>query len=82
MLNFRRICLRVLSDDEILYWFAEIAVAGLASTYAANHSSEQEFREVYFRRQYSLMLSIKPEWATRKRKEITELLHSQRSERR
>ncbi|HED1216686.1 TPA: hypothetical protein R4R66_004545, partial [Enterobacter asburiae] len=70
-----------LSDDEILYWFVESAVAGLASTYAASHSSEREFREVYFRRQYSLMLSIKPEWATRKRKEITELLHSQRSER-
>ena len=70
-----------LSDDEILYWFVESAVAGMASTYAARHSSEREFREVYFRRQYSLMLSIKPEWATRKRKEITELLHSQRSER-
>jgi len=70
-----------LSDDEILYWFVESAVAGMASTYAASHSSEREFREVYFRRQYSLMLSIKPEWATRKRKEITELLHSQRSER-
>ncbi|MFZ5402465.1 Imm63 family immunity protein, partial [Enterobacter asburiae] len=65
-----------LSDDEILYWFVESAVAGLASTYAASHSSEREFREVYFTRQYSLMLSIKPEWATRKRKEIAELLHS------
>ena len=71
-----------LSDDEILYWFVDRPVAGLASAHAANHSSEREFREVYFRRQYSLMLSIKPEWATRKRKEITELLHSQRSERR
>ena len=71
-----------LSDDEILYWFVDRPVAGLASAHAANHSSEREFREVYFTRQYSLMLSIKPEWATRKRKEITELLHSQRSERR
>ncbi|WP_348958752.1 Imm63 family immunity protein [Enterobacter cloacae complex sp. Mu1197] len=71
-----------LSDDEILYWFVESAVAGLASTYAAKHSSEREYREVYFRKEYSLMLSIKPEWATRKRKEITQLLHSQRSEHR
>ncbi|EOZ7526248.1 hypothetical protein O8E95_002342 [Enterobacter quasiroggenkampii] len=39
-------------------------------------------REVYFRKEYSLMLSLKPEWATRKRKEITQLLHSQRSEHR
>ena len=39
-------------------------------------------REVYFRKEYSLMLSVKPEWATRKRKEISQLLHSQRSEHR
>lgn len=53
-----------LSDDEILYWFVESAVAGLASAYAAKHSSEREFREVYFRKEYSLMLSVKPEWAS------------------
>ena len=66
-----------LSDDEILYWFVECGVAGLATEYSAmNSSPEMEFRYVYFRKQYSLMLSIKPEWATRKRKEIAELLHS------
>lgn len=64
-----------LSDDEILYWFVECSVAGLASNFAAlNSSPEKEFRDVYFRKQYSLMLSIKPEWATRKRKEFTAIL--------
>ncbi len=64
-----------LSDDEILYWFVECGVAGLAAKFAALHSSPgKAFREVYFRKQYSLMLSIKPEWATRKRKEFSEIL--------
>ncbi|UYW75904.1 immunity 63 family protein (plasmid) [Pseudocitrobacter faecalis] len=67
-----------LSDDEILYWFVECGVAGLATEYAAmNSSPEMEFRYVYFRKQYSLMLSIKPEWATRKRREFTEILSRQ-----
>ena len=67
-----------LSDDEILYWFVECGVAGLATEYAAmNSSAEMEFRYVYFRKQYSLMLSIKPEWATRKRREFTEILSRQ-----
>ncbi|WP_369064339.1 Imm63 family immunity protein [Enterobacter sp. MALB-1] len=67
-----------LSDDEILYWFVECGVVGLASEYAAiNRSPETEFRYVYFRKQYSLMLSIKPEWATRKRREFTEILSGQ-----
>ena len=66
-----------LSDDEILYWFVDSGVVGLAAEYAAlNSSPEKDFREVYFRKQYSLLLSIKPEWATRKRKEITEILRS------
>ncbi|WMY72497.1 Imm63 family immunity protein [Buttiauxella selenatireducens] len=64
-----------LSDDEILYWFVECGVVGLATKYAAmNSSPEKRFRDVYFRKQYSLMLSIRPEWATRKRKEFTEIL--------
>lgn len=64
-----------LSDDEILYWFAECGVADLAAKFAAmNSSPEKEFRSVYFRKQYSLMLSIKSEWATRKRKEFSEIL--------
>lgn len=68
----------ILSDDEIIYWFVECGVAGLATEYAAmNSSSEMEFRYVYFRKQYSLMLSIKPEWATRKRREFTEILSGQ-----
>ena len=67
-----------LSDDEILYWFVECGVAGLATEYAAmNSSPEMEFRYVYFRKQYILMLSIKPEWATRKRREFTEILSGQ-----
>lgn len=67
-----------LSDDEILYWFVECGVAGLAIEYAAmNSSPETEFRYVYFRKQYSLMLSIKPEWATRKHREFTEILRGQ-----
>ena len=66
-----------LSDDEILYWFTECGVAGLASTYAAsNNSPENTFRDVYFRKQYSLMLSIKAEWATRKRQEFTAILRA------
>lgn len=44
-----------LSDDEILYWFVECGVVGLASKFAAmNSSPEKEFRDVYFRKQYSL----------------------------
>ncbi|MCV3771102.1 MULTISPECIES: Imm63 family immunity protein [Enterobacter] len=67
-----------LSDDEILYWFVECGVAGLATEYSAmNSSPEMEFRYVYFRKQYSLMLSIKPEWATRKHREFTEILSGQ-----
>jgi len=67
-----------LSDDEIIYWFVECAINGLASEYAAiNSSPDKEFRFIYFRKQYSLMLSIKPEWATRKRKEFTEILSNQ-----
>lgn len=67
-----------LSDDEVLYWFVECGVVGLASEYAAiNSSPETEFRYVYFRKQYSSMLSIKPEWATRKRREFTEILSGQ-----
>lgn len=66
------------SDDEILYWFVECGVVGLASKYAALKSTpEKEFRDIYFRKQYSLMLSIKAEWATRKRKEFTEILRDQ-----
>lgn len=69
------------SDDEILYWFVECSVAGLASRYAAlNSTPEREFRDIYFRKQYRLMLSINPEWATRKRKEFTAILRSQISE--
>ncbi len=64
-----------LSDDEILYWFVDCGVVGLAAEYAARKSSsDKEFRHVYFRKQYSLLLSINPEWATRKRKELTEIL--------
>ena len=64
-----------LSDDEILYGFVECGVVVLATKYAAmNSSPEKEFRDVYFRKQYSLMLSIKPERAARKRKEFTEIL--------
>ncbi|HCM1989786.1 TPA: hypothetical protein N3A40_001895 [Salmonella enterica subsp. salamae serovar 30:m,t:-] len=67
-----------LSDDEILYWFADCGVRNMASYYAAvNSSKEKEFRSIYFRKQYSLMLSIKADWATRKRKEFTALLNSQ-----
>lgn len=67
-----------LSDDEILYWFVECGVAGLASEFAAiNSSPEKNFWDVYFRKQYNLMLSIKPEWATRKHKEFTEILNGQ-----
>lgn len=64
-----------LSDDELLYWFVDCCVVGLAAEYAARKSSsDKEFRHVYFRKQYSLLLSINPEWATRKRKELTEIL--------
>lgn len=64
-----------LSDDEILYWFVDCGVVALAAEYAAlNSAPDKEFRHVYFRKQYSLLLSIKPEWATRKRKELTEIL--------
>ncbi len=69
-----------LSDDEILYWFVECGVEGLASSYAALQTTpEKEFRNIYFRKQYSLMLAFTPEWATRKRKKITEILRSTRS---
>ena len=69
-----------LSDDEILYWFVECGVEGLASSYAALQTTpEKEFRSVYFRKQYSLMLAINTEWATRKRKKISEILRSTRS---
>lgn len=61
-----------LCDDEIIYWFVEY---GVATNFAAmNTSPENKFRDVYFRKQYSLMLSIRPEWATRKRKEFSEIL--------
>ncbi|HFH2546571.1 TPA: Imm63 family immunity protein [Klebsiella aerogenes] len=40
-----------LNDDEILYWFAECGVVGLATEYVAmNSSAESEFRYVYFRK--------------------------------
>ena len=69
-----------LSDDEILYWFVECGVEGLASSYAALQTTpEREFRNIYFRKQYSLMLAINSEWATRKRKKITGILRSTRS---
>lgn len=70
-----------LDDDEILYWFVECGVDALASHYAALTSTpEKEFRDVYFRKQYRLMLAIKTEWATRKRKKITEILRCQINE--
>ncbi|WP_312213457.1 Imm63 family immunity protein [Pseudescherichia sp.] len=70
-----------LSDDEILYWFVECGVKGLASSYAASQTTpESEFRNIYFRKQYSLMLAINTEWATRTRKEFTEILRSRINE--
>lgn len=64
-----------LSDDEILYWFVDCGVVSLAAEYAAGKSSsDKAFRDVCFRKQYSLMLSINPEWATRKRLELTKML--------
>ncbi|KHN54265.1 hypothetical protein OI69_04530 [Pectobacterium fontis] len=63
------------SDEDILYWFTDCGVCDMASSYAAlNNSPDRTFRDVYFRRQYHLMFSIKPEWATRKHKELTEIL--------
>ncbi|AYH47852.1 hypothetical protein B6N31_09245 [Dickeya fangzhongdai] len=63
------------SDEDILYWFTDCGVRGMASSYAAlNSSPDRTFRDVYFRKQYHLMLSIKPEWATRKHKEFAALL--------
>ena len=60
-----------LIDDEILYWFADCGVRSLASHFAAlKNAKDGEFRSRYFRRQFYLMLSIKPEWATRKKREI------------
>ena len=64
-----------LSDEDILYWFTDCGVRGMASSYAAlNSSPDRTFRDVYFRRQYHLMFSIKPEWATRKHKEFAAIL--------
>ncbi|MEQ9886593.1 Imm63 family immunity protein [Pectobacterium zantedeschiae] len=66
-----------LSDDEILYWFADCGVRALASDYAASKvSPDEKFRDRYFRRQFYLMLSIKPEWATRKKKEFMPFIQS------
>ncbi|MBN3082366.1 hypothetical protein H4F49_17165 [Pectobacterium polaris] len=66
-----------LSDEDILYWFTDCGVCGMASSYAAlNSSPDRTFRDVYLRRQYHLMFSIKPEWATRKHKEFAALLKS------
>ncbi|WP_246316611.1 Imm63 family immunity protein [Scandinavium goeteborgense] len=63
------------SDDEILYWFTESGVHAMASHYAASKRlPNNDFRVVYFRKQYQLMLSIKPEWATRKRIELAEII--------
>lgn len=70
-----------LSDDEIIYWFVECGVESLASEYAAlSRKPESEFRSVYFRKQYCLMLAIKTEWATRTRKKFTKILSSQVNE--
>ncbi|WP_336369257.1 Imm63 family immunity protein [Rahnella perminowiae] len=64
-----------LSDDEILYWFADCGVRALASHYASlKSSSDEPFRNTYFRKQFYLMLSIKPEWATRKKNEFKTLI--------
>ena len=63
------------SEDEILYWFADCGVRALASHYAASTNYPAgRFRETYFRKQFYLMLSIKPEWATRKKKEFLTII--------
>lgn len=67
-----------LSDDEILYWFADCGVCALASHFAAlNKSPDEEFRVRYFRKQFYLMLSIKCEWATRKKNELKTIIQSE-----
>ncbi|MGG6102217.1 Imm63 family immunity protein [Pantoea allii] len=66
-----------LDYEDILYWFTDGGVRALASEFAAlNKSSHEAFRTLDFRKQFYLMLSIKPEWATRKKKEITHILIS------
>lgn len=62
-------------SDELLYWFTDSCVSGLASRYAEKLClPDDEFRRSFFRKQYQLMLSVKPDWATRKRMEITSTL--------
>ncbi|UEG17596.1 Imm63 family immunity protein [Pantoea ananatis] len=66
-----------LDYEDVLYWFTDDGVRALASEYAAsNESSHEEFRNLYFRKQFYLMLSVKTEWATRKKNEIKQILIS------
>ncbi|WP_205955922.1 Imm63 family immunity protein [Pantoea stewartii] len=66
-----------LDYEDVLYWFTDDGVRALASEYAAsNKNSNEEFRILYFRKQFYLMLSVKPGWATRKKNEIKQILIS------